>query len=148
MRTTRRQVDHFSRPLNATHDTSWKTTFNPVCPCEDIALRGSQQLHQVPLPTRHEPELTTVLQVRPRSPGTGTQISIPLAEGQPTLLIRKAHRILLHAGPQATLYELRQQHSILDGPRSVQRLIRQCTTCRRFMAKAEAPWMANLPQNG
>ena len=36
------------------------------------------------------------------------------------LLIRKAHRTLLHAGPQATLYELRRQYWILDGPRSVQ----------------------------
>ena len=61
------------------------------------------------------------------------------------LLIRKAHRTLLHAGPQATLYELRQQYWILDGPRSVQRVIRQCTTCRRFIAKAEVPRMADLP---
>ena len=61
------------------------------------------------------------------------------------LLIRKAHRNLLHAGPQATLYELRRQFWILDGPRSVQRVIRQCTTCRRFMAKAEVPRMSDLP---
>ena len=61
------------------------------------------------------------------------------------LLIRKAHRTLLHAGPQATLYELRRQYWILDGPRGVQRMIRQCTTCRRFMEKAEAPRMVNLP---
>ena len=36
------------------------------------------------------------------------------------LNIREAHRTLLHAGPQATLYELRPQYRILDGPRSGQ----------------------------
>ena len=35
------------------------------------------------------------------------------------LLIAKAHRTPLHSGPLATLYELRRQYWIVDGPRSV-----------------------------
>ena len=61
------------------------------------------------------------------------------------VLIRKAHRTLLHAGPHAILYELRRQYWILHGPRSVQGVIRQCTTCRRSMSKAEVPRMVDLP---
>ena len=62
-----------------------------------------------------------------------------------TLLIRKAHADVLHGGPQATLYELRRHYWIIDGPRCVQRVIRGCTTCRRFMARAEQPRMGDLP---
>ena len=61
------------------------------------------------------------------------------------LLNRKAHRVLLHASPQVLLDELRQQNWTKDGPRSVQRVIGQCTTCRRFMAKAEVPGLLTYP---
>ncbi|XP_011884070.1 PREDICTED: uncharacterized protein LOC105571210 [Vollenhovia emeryi] len=60
-------------------------------------------------------------------------------------IIRESHENHYHAGIQTTLYILRQRFWILDGRNQVRKVIRACTRCFRFDAKAIEYKMGNLP---
>lgn len=60
-------------------------------------------------------------------------------------IIRETHEKHHHAGIQTTLYILRQKFWLPDGRNQVRKIIRSCTRCVRFAAKAIEYKMENLP---
>ncbi|KYN50077.1 hypothetical protein ALC62_00105, partial [Cyphomyrmex costatus] len=60
-------------------------------------------------------------------------------------IIREIHNNNHHTGIQATLNILRQRFWLLDGRNQVRKVIRTCTRCSRFNAKAVEYKMGDLP---
>lgn len=64
------------------------------------------------------------------------------------LLIEREHIRLLHAGPQQTLYSLRERYWPIRGRVVVKRVVRKCTTCFKVAPRNTAnPLMGNLPKH-
>ena len=63
-----------------------------------------------------------------------------------TLLVRYHHHLCLHAGPQATLYSLRQQYWFINARNIVRRILQSCVTCARFANISFQPMMGPLPE--
>lgn len=63
-----------------------------------------------------------------------------------TLLIRKEHMRLLHAGPQQVLSSLRESYWPLSARNSVRKVIYNCVTCFRAKPKPSQFLMGNLPE--
>lgn len=61
------------------------------------------------------------------------------------LLFRREHMHLLHAGPQALLYAVRETVWPLGGRCLARRTVRDCVTCRRHRGRTLTPMMGNLP---
>jgi len=63
---------------------------------------------------------------------------IVLPNNEPLILqlIEDTHRINCHAGAQFTFNKLREGNCIIQGRRTVNRVIRKCVICRRFQVKA------------
>ncbi|XP_061719632.1 uncharacterized protein LOC133526844 isoform X2 [Cydia pomonella] len=61
------------------------------------------------------------------------------------LLIRNEHICLLHAGQKLVLCSLRQRFWIVDGLRTVKKIIHKCIICFRLKATAAAQLMGSLP---
>ena len=51
------------------------------------------------------------------------------------LIIRKRHSDVFHYGVKATLNEVRSKYWITRGRQRVKRVLRSCTTCKRFEGK-------------
>ncbi|KYN07061.1 hypothetical protein ALC62_01990, partial [Cyphomyrmex costatus] len=49
-----------------------------------------------------------------------------------SMLIRSTHKLLAHAGPQATLYALRQKYWIINGRSKIRKILHECTICFRM----------------
>ena len=62
------------------------------------------------------------------------------------ILIRRHHQQCLHAGPQSTLYNLRQQFWFVNARNVVRRIIQACTTCARFAHTSFQTPMGPLPE--
>lgn len=62
------------------------------------------------------------------------------------LIIRREHEANLHAGVQATLYNLRIRYWPIDGRNQVRKIIRQCVTCFRVKPTFPDYLMGNLPR--
>ena len=63
-----------------------------------------------------------------------------------TLLVRYHHHICLHAGPQCTLYSLRQQFWFINARKIVRQVIQSCVTCARFSNITFRTMMGPLPE--
>ncbi|XP_039758296.1 uncharacterized protein LOC120632536 [Pararge aegeria] len=61
------------------------------------------------------------------------------------LLFRREHLRLLHAGPQALLYSVRETVWPLGGRCLARRTVRECVLCRRHQGRTLNPMMGNLP---
>ena len=62
------------------------------------------------------------------------------------LLVRYHHHLCLHAGPQCTLYSLRQQFWFINARNIVRQIIQSCTTCARFSNLTFKTTMGPLPE--
>ncbi|XP_018378595.1 PREDICTED: uncharacterized protein LOC108771166 [Trachymyrmex cornetzi] len=60
-------------------------------------------------------------------------------------IIREIHENNYHTGIQNTLHFLRQRFWLLDGRNQVRKIVRACSRCSRFNAKAIEYKMGNLP---
>ena len=63
-----------------------------------------------------------------------------------TLLVRYFHHICLHAGPQCTLYSLRQQFWFINARKIVRQVIQSCVTCARSSNITFRTMMGRLPE--
>ena len=63
-----------------------------------------------------------------------------------TLLIRYHHNICLHAGPQCTLYSLRQQFWFINARKIIRQVIQPCDTCARFSNLTFRTLIGTLPE--
>ncbi|XP_045457220.1 uncharacterized protein LOC123667312 [Melitaea cinxia] len=61
------------------------------------------------------------------------------------LLIRDEHIKLMHAGQKLLLSSLRQRFWIIDGLRTIKKIIYKCVTCFRLKAVATTQLMGSLP---
>ena len=61
------------------------------------------------------------------------------------LLVRYHHHLCLHAGPQCTLYSLRQQFWFINARNIVRQIIQSCTACARFSNLTFKTMMGPLP---
>ena len=73
-------------------------------------------------------------------------ILIPRKSPITEMLIREAHEINLHGGPQLTLYTLRRTIWIPGGLSVVKGVLYRCKPCIRFDAKLLQPQMGDLPR--
>jgi len=62
------------------------------------------------------------------------------------LLLRKAHLVSLHGGPQLTLFHLKQEYWIPGARNIARQYIRNCTICARFTSKPPVQIMGDLPE--
>lgn len=62
------------------------------------------------------------------------------------LLFRHTHTQLLHAGPQALLFHLRESWWPVSGRSLARQTVRQCVMCTRLKGKTLTPLMGNLPK--
>jgi hypothetical protein len=61
------------------------------------------------------------------------------------LIVRNEHLCLLHAGQKLVLCSLRQRFWIIDGLRTVKKVIHKCVICFRLKATANTQLMGSLP---
>lgn len=64
-----------------------------------------------------------------------------------TLLLKKEHLSMYHAGPQTVLSNFRTKFWPLNGLNETKRVIKNCVTCFRFRAKSQQQIMADLPRD-
>ena len=62
-----------------------------------------------------------------------------------TLLVREAHALTLHGGPQVTRNAILQRFWVIRGNALVRKIIHQCTRYTRFSGRRKAQLMAPLP---
>ena len=62
------------------------------------------------------------------------------------ILVRHHHQECLHAGPQSTLYNLRQQFRFVNARNVLRRILQACTTCARFAHISFQTPMGPLPE--
>ena len=62
-------------------------------------------------------------------------------------LIREIHETNCHAGTQFVLNKIREKYWIVQGRKTVGRVIRKCVTCRRYSTKELTGEPAPLPKN-
>lgn len=62
------------------------------------------------------------------------------------LLMRFEHQRLLHAAPQALLYDIRQRWWPVGGRNLARRIVNECVACKRLKGKTLNPIMGNLPK--
>ncbi|XP_018395620.1 PREDICTED: uncharacterized protein LOC108774103 [Cyphomyrmex costatus] len=63
-----------------------------------------------------------------------------------SMLIRSTHKLLGHAGPQATLYALRQKYWIINGRSKIRKILHECTICFRMRPQFTTYQMGDLPR--
>lgn len=61
------------------------------------------------------------------------------------LIIRDAHRRVLHGGPQNTMAQLNQRYWLINGRRQVRAEIHRCVTCIKARPKCRQQLMGDLP---
>lgn len=81
--------------------------------------------------------------------------SIPYANQHPAILpkgsiitdmiVRSEHIKLLHAGQRLVLSSIKQRFWIVDGLRTVKKIIHKCVVCHRLKATAASQLMGSLP---
>jgi hypothetical protein len=71
---------------------------------------------------------------------------IPAKHWFSVLLFRHEHKRLLHSGPQALLYNIREQYWPVGGRNLAKRTVHKCVVCTRMRGKSLSPIMGNLPQ--
>lgn len=62
------------------------------------------------------------------------------------LIFRHEHIQMLHAGPQALLYNIREFLWPVSGRSLAKAIVHECVTCFRFKSNTLTPIMGNLPQ--
>lgn len=62
------------------------------------------------------------------------------------LLFRHEHTQLLHAGPQALLFHIRESWWPISGRNLARQVMHQCVTCTRLKGRTLTPLMGNLPK--
>lgn len=62
------------------------------------------------------------------------------------LLLRHEHMRMLHAAPQALLYEVRQQWWPVGGRNLARQVVHECILCKRLKGNILHPLMGNLPK--
>ncbi|KAL0829306.1 hypothetical protein ABMA28_004108 [Loxostege sticticalis] len=72
-------------------------------------------------------------------------IILPKDSDITVLIIRNEHLRLLHAGQKLVLSSLRQRFWIVDGLRTVKKILHKCVTCFRMKAAATTQLMGSLP---
>ena len=72
---------------------------------------------------------------------------LPKGHHLSTLILRKTHEDLKHAGRNHMLSTLRQQYWIVNAPSAIRKLLSKCVTCRRYKAPVGEQKMANLPED-
>ena len=73
-----------------------------------------------------------------------TQLILAKWDPITTLIIRDAHKLTLHGGPQNTLTALRRTYWIVSGRSAVRKLIAKCVTCIRDLAPRITQLMGDL----
>ena len=64
-----------------------------------------------------------------------------------SLIIRYYHAVVIHAGPDITLGEIRQKYWIVKGKSSVKSEILKCIVCKRLKTAASEQYMSDLPKD-
>ena len=72
-------------------------------------------------------------------------VLLPVGSDVARMIIHDQHRMLMHAGTDHTLNEVRQRFWIPRGRAQVKRVLFDCATCRNRRAKPQPPRMADLP---
>ncbi len=72
-------------------------------------------------------------------------ILLPADHPVTTMIIRDQHAALLHAGKEHTLNHLRNRFWIINGRRTVQKILTKCIICRRANPVKQGQKMAPLP---
>lgn len=62
------------------------------------------------------------------------------------LLMRHEHQRLLHAAPQALLYDIRQRWWPVGGRNLARKIVNECIACKRLKGKTLNPIMGSLPK--
>lgn len=73
-------------------------------------------------------------------------IIIPYDNHFSTLIFRHEHELLLHAGPQAMLANVRLTYWPINGRRTARKVAHACITCFKNKPKTLEPIMGNLPK--
>jgi len=63
------------------------------------------------------------------------------------LLFEQEHRKSLHAGPQATLYAIRERYWPIRGKQTARKVVHECVTCFRNKPKSSLQSMGQLPED-
>ncbi|XP_036147477.1 uncharacterized protein LOC118647191 [Monomorium pharaonis] len=74
-------------------------------------------------------------------------ILLPARSRFTVLLLEREHRRMLHAGPQALLFSIREQYWPLNGRNLARKVVRECTTCFRVNPKPLNQIMGSLPSD-
>ncbi|CAK9809183.1 hypothetical protein ANTQUA_LOCUS5922, partial [Anthophora quadrimaculata] len=74
------------------------------------------------------------------------QVLLPANHHVTRLIIREEHERLKHAGPQATLYSVREYFWPLDGRNTTRKIVHNCIRCFRAKPRGVDYVMGNLPQ--
>lgn len=74
-------------------------------------------------------------------------ILLPANDHVVTLLLRREHLRLYHAGPQTVLSNFRLRFWPLNGLRQIKRIVKNCVVCCRFKAQVATQIMADLPSD-
>ena len=74
-------------------------------------------------------------------------IILPRSHYITKLIIRTEHVKLMHAGPQATLYSIRENYWPIDGRNITRHIIRECVTCFKVKPRGVEYLMGNLPEH-
>ncbi|XP_018402067.1 PREDICTED: uncharacterized protein LOC108779200 [Cyphomyrmex costatus] len=75
------------------------------------------------------------------------QIILPEKHHVTDLIIQHTHKLQLHAGPQATLYCIRQKFWPINGKNQVKRIIRKCVACFEARPRLLEYTMGDLPRD-
>jgi hypothetical protein len=72
-------------------------------------------------------------------------ILLPNKHHVTNLIITQMHQQLLHAGPQSTLYNLRQRYWVINGRNEVRKVTGKCLKCFKINPKPSTQKMGDLP---
>lgn len=70
---------------------------------------------------------------------------LPYGNHVTNLILTQEHEKLLHAGPQATLANLRLRFWPINGRRAINSIIHKCIRCHKFRATLSSQLMSDLP---
>ena len=74
-------------------------------------------------------------------------IILPRSHYITKLIIRTEHVEQMHAGPQATLYSIREKYWPIDGRNITRHVIRECVTCFKVKPRGVEYFIGNLPEH-
>ncbi|CAB4002804.1 Hypothetical predicted protein [Paramuricea clavata] len=106
----------------------WKERYKELAPFEKEVIRVGGRLKHSPL-----------------SYDNNHPVLLPTEHHISKLVIKDAHNLVRHAGCERTLCETRRKFWIPSGRNLVQKIVRECVTCRKLHQYPYKTLMADLP---